>query len=287
LISGIAVYVNTYLVVQSDDATVYTTAKNGIAALILLSMMVAAVRRRPQRAHRLTRTQWAGLAALGLVGGSIPFVLFFEGLARAGSATTGGFIHKTLVVWVAALAVLLLRERLTIYHLGAIALLVVGQATLVDLSGFGIGSGELMIFGATLLWAVEFVVAKRLLASVRPLVVGSARLGIGIVLLVAFVAATGRAGDLASLSAEQWAWAGLTGGILAAFVATWYAALARAQAVDVTTVLVFRQIITLLVAAGAEGVPIATNVSGLVLIALGVGAATFGALQARPGPATA
>ena len=49
------------------------------------------------------------------------------------------------------------------------------------------------------------------------------------------------------------------------------AALARAQAIDVTAVLVFGQVITSLLAAGMEGVSIGSQVTGLALIAVGVG----------------
>ncbi len=45
---------------------------------------------------------------------------------------------------------------------------------------------------------------------------------------------------------EQWRWILLTGLLLTAYVATWYAALARAQAVDVTAVLVFGAVVTAL-----------------------------------------
>ena len=54
-----------------------------------------------------------------MIGGSVPFVLFFEGLARA-EATQAAFIQKTLVVWVALLAVPLLRERFGVPHALAI-----------------------------------------------------------------------------------------------------------------------------------------------------------------------
>jgi hypothetical protein len=78
--------------------------------------------------------QWAGLAAVAIVGGSVPFILFFEGLARV-TSTDAAFIQKTLVIWVALLAVPLLRERIGPWHLAAIAALVWGQAIL----GGGIG----------------------------------------------------------------------------------------------------------------------------------------------------
>ena len=100
-----------------------------------------------------------------MIGGSVPFVLFFEGLARA-EATQAAFIQKTLVVWVALLAVPLLRERFGLPHALAICLLIAGQAWLAGSAGTVVfGTGEAMILAATLLWAVEVVLVKRLLAA--------------------------------------------------------------------------------------------------------------------------
>ena len=163
MISGFAIFVNGYGVKRFDDATVYTTAKNAIAGLVLVLLAVS-VSRSPERrsgpARRpRSRAHWLALLAVAAIGGSIPFVLRGP---RAASSTQAAFVHKTLVIWVALLAVLLLRERLSRAHYAAIALLIAGQAVLV--SGLGtvtVGAGELMIFAATLLWAVEVVVVKR------------------------------------------------------------------------------------------------------------------------------
>jgi drug/metabolite transporter (DMT)-like permease len=147
------------------------------------------------------------LAVVGIVGGSVPFVLFFEGLARS-TSVPAAFLHKTLVVWVALLAVPLLGERLDRWHAGAVAALVVGQALLVgDVAELRPGAGEAMILAATLLWAVEVVLARWLLRGFTPLTVGTARMGIGIVVLLAWVVVTGRAEDLRELAAQQWGWA--------------------------------------------------------------------------------
>ena len=115
-VSGVAVYVNAHGVSHFDDATVYTTAKNPVAGafLLLLALPLLASPQPARRGPDATR-QWLGLVALAGIGGSVPFVLFFEGLSRA-SATQAAFIHKTLVVWVALLAVPLLRERLGAAH---------------------------------------------------------------------------------------------------------------------------------------------------------------------------
>ena len=287
-ISGVSIFVNGYAVKRFDDAAAYTTAKNGVAALLLLLLALPVLTGPPRRgpaARPRTHRQWLGLLLVGAIGGSIPFLLFFEGLARA-SSTQAAFVHKTLVIWVALLAVPLLGERLSRAHWAAIALLVAGQAVLVGEAGtIAIGSGELMILGATLLWSIEVVLVKKLLPSLASPTLAAARLGIGLVLLLAFVVATGRSGELSGYGAEQWGWALLTGVILTGYVATWYAALARAQAVDVTAVLVLAAIVTALLDAGFKDAPL--NLLGLGLIAAGGILVTVRGLRPalRPAPA--
>jgi drug/metabolite transporter (DMT)-like permease len=279
-VSGVAVYVNAKGVARFDDATVYTTAKNAVAGafLLLLALPLLASRAAGGRSARpRTGRHWLGLVALACIGGSIPFVLFFEGLSRA-SATQAAFLHKTLVVWVALLAVVLLRERLGPLHLLAIALLMVGQAVLVPTLGVvTFGVGEAMILAATLFWAVEVIVVKRLVVPLEPRTLAAARMALGAVVLVAWVAVSGRGSELLGLGASQWGWAILTGALLTAYVATWYAALARAQAVDVTAVLVFGAVVTAVLAGAADGV--AVDGVGLVLISAGVGLAAAAALR--------
>ncbi|HLO36833.1 MAG TPA: EamA family transporter, partial [Candidatus Deferrimicrobium sp.] len=97
LISGVSVFINGYAVKQVPDAAVYTTLKNGVAALILIGFAALVVSRSQVRA--LDRRAWAGMTVIGVIGGSVPFILFFSGLAIA-SAPTAAFIHKTLFVWV-------------------------------------------------------------------------------------------------------------------------------------------------------------------------------------------
>ena len=101
-----------------------------------------------------------------------------------------------------------------------------------------------MILAATLMWAVEVVLVKALLGGLSSWTVGIARMGIGSVVLIAWCLVRGLGGSLVGLTAAQWGWVLLTGAILAAYVATWFAALARAQAVDVTAVLVIGALVT-------------------------------------------
>ncbi|WP_062460746.1 DMT family transporter [Demequina soli] len=273
LISGVAVYVNGFGVAAFGDATAYTTAKNGAAALILA--LVFAVGRRSAGAgsvalRRPTRPghRW-GLVYIAILGGAVPFVLFFEGLATTAS-TQAAFIHKTLVVWVALIAVVVLKERLTWWHLGAIGLLVVAQ---LGLAGGGVSlvadPGTTMIAAATLLWAVEVVVTKRLLADLTPWTTALARMGGGTVALLAWCGLTGRLDDALPATASQWGWVLLTGVLLAGYVATWHHALALAPAVDVTAVLVLGALVTAILAGALDAAPLAAQAPWLILLAAG------------------
>jgi drug/metabolite transporter (DMT)-like permease len=285
VISGVAVFLNSYGVRAFGDATAYTTAKNLIAALLLLGIVAT-----PATGARLTRPasrrQWIGLGLVGLIGGSLPFVLFFEGLARA-SSVHAAFVHKTLVLWVAVLALLVLRERLRGWHWAAIGLLIVGQAGLNGGLVTQWGSGESMILIATLLWSVEVVLAKRLLGSLSSWTLGCARMVLGAALLVLWSVATGRAGALLGMTAEQWTWVLVTGALLAGYVTTWFAALARAGAVDVTAVLVLGAIVTTVLATGVQGVPLAPQAGWLAVLLGGGVLISWKAWTRRTGPVPA
>jgi drug/metabolite transporter (DMT)-like permease len=268
-VSGVAVFVNAYGVRAVPDATVYTTAKNLVAAVVLLGL--AALPLRPVRpVVPLRKVQVLGLGAVAVIGGSIAFVLFFEGLARA-SSSQAAFVHKTLVVWVAALAVPLLAERFTAWHAAAIGLLVVGQAVLAGgLKGFAFGTGEWLILAATLLWSVEVVLAKRLLRDLPASTVAVARMAGGAVLLVLWVAVTGRWSLLVGLGADGWTWAALTGLVLAGYVALWFSALALAPAVDVTAVLVVAAVVTAGLNIAIKGTAVTgLGVAGMLVIGAG------------------
>lgn len=75
----------------------------------------------------------------------------------------------------------------------------------------------------------------------------------------------------------------LTGVLLACYVATWYAALARAQAVDVTAVLVLGAVVTALLDAGVRGV-VPAGAPALGLLAVGVVLVAW-TMRRRPEPA--
>jgi drug/metabolite transporter (DMT)-like permease len=276
VISGFAVFINGYGIRSwvgegLASPTTYTTFKNLIAALVLLSIGLIATRRHSKEG--LTRPtsgkQWMGLVAVAVVGGSVAFALFFEGFARASSGQAA-FLHKTLIIWVAILAVGLLREKIRPIHFAVIGLLVVGQLFIFGgLSDFAFGTGEMMMLGATLLWSIEVVIAKKLLGSLSSMTVGVARMAGGVMLLVVWGVVSGGFAAMGQMGITQVGWVIATGLVLAGYVGTWYAALARAPAIDVTAVLVGGFIIT----ASLNGLVLGKalpSTAGLGLVAAGV-----------------
>ncbi|HSO65553.1 MAG TPA: DMT family transporter [Ornithinibacter sp.] len=267
-ISGFSVFVNARGVTSFESATVYTTAKNVVAALVLFAVVGLGARTGARLTRPAGARQWVALAAIGLIGGSLAFVLFFEGLARA-TSPQAAFIHKTLVLWVALLALPLLRERLQWGHWVAIGLLVVGQVGLAGGLPSSFGTSGLLILAATLLWSVEVVVAKRLLGDISSWTVAVARMGLGSVALLGWLGVRGQLGGLTSMTGEQLGWVLATGLLLACYVGTWFAALARAQAVDVTAVLVLAAPVTAGLSAAVNGTALAPQAGWLTLVVVG------------------
>ncbi|HEX2883146.1 MAG TPA: DMT family transporter [Candidatus Limnocylindria bacterium] len=262
LVSGFSVFLNASAVRSVGDPVLFTTLKNGVAAVILLALAMAFVPRAGATVRGLDRRSVLGLVALGVIGGSIPFVLFFTGLAQA-SAPAAAVIHKTLFIWVALLAVVLLRERLGMWQLAALAVLLLSQVLITPPDGITWTSGETMIALATGMWAVEVMIAKRVLAGVPSPIAAASRMGIGLVLLAGYLVATGGLGGIGGLGLEQWGWVLGTGLLLSAYVATWYAALRRAPATAVTAILTVAAPITASLQLIANGqVPATPAVAG-------------------------
>jgi drug/metabolite transporter (DMT)-like permease len=275
VISGVSVYVNKFGVAQVSDPFIYTTVKNSLVVIGLAAIGLGLARWREMRAF--TPRQWAGWMALGLVGGGVPFLLFFQGLASA-SAPSAALIHKTLFLWVALLAMPLLGERLGGWQAAGLAVLGVGVFLMQVPQRWGWGMGETLILAATLLWAVETIIARKVLAGISAGTAALGRMGVGALVMWGFLAVTGRAGPALALTGTQWLWVAATAVFLLAYVWTWYQALRVAPASLVTSVLVLGAVITTLLNRVLEG----RDLTGLQLVAMVLIAAGLAAFALRP-----
>ena len=244
-ISGFSIFLSKIFIADMDPV-VYTVLKNGLVALILTGIIVSP--RLRTKFSKFSKSDWIKLISIGVIGGSIPFALFFTGLKITESANAA-IIHKTLFIWVAAFAVPFLKEKINVYQ--AIGYLLVLFAA-IGASGIGFTGdrGEQMIFVATILWAVENVIAKITLQTIPSEIVAWARMTFGSVVLIGIVAFQGNLISLVSIQPSQFLAIGIATALLTGYVLTWYKALSYAPATIVSSILVLSVPITTILSAG-------------------------------------
>ena len=269
LVSGASIYVNKFGVAHISDPFVYTTVKNSVVVIGELS--AAGLLASWKELRGMTATRWLAWIGLGVIGGGVPFLLFFQGLSTA-SAASASLMQKTLFLWVALLAIPLLRERPGPWQVLGLAVLALGQFLLQPLTHWsGWGKGETLILIATLLWAIETILAKWVLGWMSPKTAALGRMGVGALVMWGFLALTGRATEALTLNGTQWLWIGVTALFLLGYVWSWYSALKLAPAMLVTSLLTLGAIVTILLTALVNGqMATSPQIAAFALLALGV-----------------
>ncbi len=267
VVSGFSIFLNSFAV-RGFDSSVFTFSKNIVVAALLFAIIAGC--RQLRQLKSLAKRQWLQLLAIGLVGGSIPFLLYFRGLQLA-TGTTAAFIHKTMFVYIAVFALIFLREKLSKGVVAAAALLMAGNF-LVLRPDFSVSAGTLLAFAATLLWAVETAYSKHVLRSISGNIVAFGRMFFGSIFILAFLAATGKAGIAFSMSPAQYGWIILASLLLLAYVATFYNGLRHIRATTAACILTLGSPITtaLTLLQGKAVSPF--ELAGSVFIAAGVAA---------------
>ncbi len=240
-ISGCSNFIMKFAVTDLQDPYLFTTLKNVAVALILGAVILSP--RVLQKMKRISSGDRIKLAAIGVIGGSLPFLLYFKGLSMT-SAVNASFIHKTLFIWVAILAGPFLKEKISWTQAGAFFILIVSSMMLSGPSAFHFGWAEGLCLLATILWAVENIISKKVLANVDAKVVAFCRMFFGSLILLAFVCLKGGYGSIAGLNAVNWAWIALSAFLLLGYVLAWYSALKRVSAVLASSILVLALPIT-------------------------------------------
>jgi len=265
IISGLSIYINKFALMEMKDPFIFTTVKNLAVAALLFAFLI--LPKALPELRGLSRRQWLTLGIIGGVGGSIPFLMFFYGLSMT-TAASAALIHKSLFIWVAIMAVFFLGERLGKFHIAALATLVGGNILLLGWPASWLtGGGELMIFGATALWAVEAIIAKRVMKQVSSSVAAFGRMFFGAIVMLSFLAVTGKLGAMASIGGQQIGWVVLTSLFLLGYVSFFYTGLKHAPASIVASILVLGSVITSLLYAIIDARRFAPEqIAGMLLI---------------------
>jgi len=266
VVSGLSIFLNSFAV-QGINPFVFTALKNSLVAIALFSLIALAAKR--EFRALLSARNLGKLALIGLVGGSIPFALFFYALDISGGATAG-FIHKSLFIFASLFAIILLREKMDRKFLAGAALLFAGNFFLFPPVGI-FSFPALLIFAATLLWALENVISKHALGELPASMVAFGRMFFGALFLLSFLALTGQAGFIFSLSIPQIGWVLLTSALLFLYVFTYYSGLKHLKVSTAASVLLLAQPITLALSSVFLGKAVSLSQGlGMLLVVFGV-----------------
>jgi len=270
VISGFAIFYSKISLAKIDPL-VLTTSRNFYVGIIFLMFFLFS--KRLYEIKKLNKKEFILLLLIGIIGGALPFYLFFTGLSQI-PAITGNLIHKTLFIWVGILAVIFLREKLKPIHILSYVLIFFANFYFAFASvKFSLGIGEIMIFSATILWATENIIAKKVLKNISSELVALFRMGVGGLLLVSITFLTGKGSSFLVLDINMLIIILVGGSILFFYNFFWYKALKYAPASIATLILTFSVVIGNVLNGSFAGFKITrTDVysSLLILFAIGI-----------------
>lgn len=266
IISGFSVFINKYGV-SVVNPYIFTFLKNALVALALCGL-VFFVKKWPSL-KTLTKKQWLLLAAIGLSGGSIPFLLFFKGLSLT-TAAQGSFIHKTMFVFVMILAAVFLKEKVAKNFLIGALLLLLGNLIALKTLPVSFGMGDTLILLATMLWAIENTVSKYVLKDLSGTIVAWGRMFFGSIFILSYLGFTGQVSLMNKLTIGQFGWTAITAGLLLAYVMTWYNGLKNVPVSAATAILMLGSPITTVLTAISAGKIIPQDILSGFLVLIGL-----------------
>ncbi len=272
VISGFAIIANKIFIVNLDP-TIFTSIRAlfiGIIFFIISSFQCKFDYK------KFKKVKWSYLIGIGFIGGALAFLLFFSGL----KLTTGGraaFIHKTLPVYITIFAVLFLKEKMTIKQIFALIIMLSGLFILTSspITPTSLWSnpslGDLLIIVATILWAVENIIARHaMIKGESNFVVTFARMFIGFVFLFLSIPLLGKMDLLFNLTLEQTTNIMISTVILLGYVLFWYWSIKYINVSKASTILLLSPVISLILGVLIlnEPVPI-DQLMGSTLILIG------------------
>ncbi len=238
--SGFAIFINKFGV-SAVGPSIYTFLRV-LTVAVFLSVLLLIFRDWP-KLKKLTKKQWLLLVLIGLVGGSVPFLIFFKGLSLT-LAAKGAFIHKTMFIYVAILASLFLKEKIDQKFLFGGLILLIANLILLKRFSFEINRGDFLVFLATLLWAIENTISKYALKDLDGKIVAWGRMFFGAIFIFLFLLPSHQLHLIFTLNSKQVFWVLITAVILLVYVLSWYSGLKYIPVSKATIILLLGSPIT-------------------------------------------
>lgn len=275
-ISGGSIVANKAFV-AGIDAALFTSVRSLVIGLAFLALMfyssgfsTAGLRK------QFAAAKWRYLLPIAIVGGAAAFLLFFSGLQLT-TAGRAAFIQKTLPIYVAVFAYWFLKEKITMKQTYALIIMLLGAVLIfgsqIDPARLWSDplTGDLLIAGATVLWAVENTLSRKaMLGGESNLIVSFSRMFIGGLILFGVAGVAGNLGMLAALTAYQWASIGASAAMLFGYVFFWYYSISLINVSKASAILLLAPVVSLGLGVLVLGEPApAVQLAGSALILAG------------------
>lgn len=242
LISGISIVINKFFVVRVDPL-VFTAIRALFIGLIFFIISLAISKK---TGKKFKKVSWKYLLLIGIIGGSFAFWTFFSGL-KLTTAGRAAILHKTLPIYATIFGVTFLKEKVSGKQLAALFLMLFG-IILIELTriSFDIRLGDFLIIAATILWAIETTISKKVMLNKESnWVVTFSRMFFGSVILFAIIFLTGNTSMLLSLTKQQMIYIIISTIFLLLYVLTFYWGLKYINLSKASTILLLAPVISL------------------------------------------
>jgi drug/metabolite transporter (DMT)-like permease len=271
VISGFAIPLNKVFVVDIDPA-VFTAVRAVIIGLVFLLISFAT----HGMNRKLLKHDWKYLALIAVIGGALAFLLFFTGL-KFTTAGRAAFLQKTLPIYAALFAFFFLKERISRKQVYALVLMLAGLVVIfaaqINPAELWMDPqlGDMLVIGATVLWALENVFAKKVISKGSSnFIVSFARMFFGGLILFGAVILTGKMGALFALTIQQWNNIFVSTIVLFGYVLFWYWSLRHINVSKAAILLLVAPVISLVIGRVWLNEPLpAVQLFGSALILIG------------------
>jgi len=270
VISGVSIPLNKSFVVNIDPL-VFTSIRLLLIGTIFLIISYF----RHEKINKKINIKY--LALIAIIGGAFAFLLFFDGL-RLTTSGRAAFLQKTMPIYVVVLAFLFLKERITKKYLYSIFLMLIGTAIIYYSEivpaqlWLNPSLGDLLVIGATILWALENVLSRKVMIKGESnFIVSFVRMFFGGIILFSIVLLLGKYDLLMSLNSQQVISISVSTIILFGYVLFWYWSLKFINVTKASSLLLLSPVISLLIGNGFLNEPVPfTQLIGSALILVGV-----------------
>ncbi len=268
IFSGFNIVANKFFV-ESIDPLIFTATRALLIGIIFffISLFIAKT-----KGKKFKSASWKSLTLIGIIGGSFAFWLFFTGLKMT-TAGRAAFLHKTLPIYAAFFAFFFLKEKLSKKLLLSIVIVLCGLVVmeLPEIS-LGINIGDMLVIAATILWALEYTLSKKLMLEKESnWVVTFSRMFFGSIILIAIIILTGKTNELLSLNLNQIIYILVSGFLLLLYVLTFYWGLKHINLAKASTILLLAPVISLILGIALLGETVsAMQLIGSTLILIGL-----------------